>query len=229
MANPKTVAVVDYGMGNLRSVAQAVQHVARGSGFEVVVTSNAQDVMSAARVVLPGQGAIADCMRELAASGMQQAVLHAAANKPLFGVCVGMQMLLTHSDEGRPGDGGVGTPGLDLIAGNVRKFDLVGKNQPDGSRYKVPQMGWNQVLQTHQTDGKPHLLWQGVPDGAYFYFVHSFYAHPSDARHTAGEADYGGRFPAAIARDNIFATQFHPEKSADQGLALYRNFLHWQP
>ena len=229
MANPKTVAVVDYGMGNLRSVAQAVQHVARGSGFEVVVTSNAQDVMSAARVVLPGQGAIADCMRELAASGMQQAVLHAAANKPLFGVCVGMQMLLTHSDEGRPGDGGVGTPGLDLIPGNVRKFDLVGKHQPDGSRYKVPQMGWNQVFQTHQADEEPHQLWQGVPDGAYFYFVHSFYAHPSDARHTAGEADYGGRFSAAIARDNIFATQFHPEKSADQGLALYRNFLHWQP
>lgn len=225
MTKPKTVAVVDYGMGNLRSVSQAVQHVAKDSGFEVVVTSKAEDVMNAERVVLPGQGAIADCMRELAESGMQEAVLHAAANKPLFGVCVGMQMLLTHSEEGVPGDGGVGTKGLNLIPGEVIRFDLAGRIQPDGSRYKVPQMGWNQVYQSSPA----HPVWAGVPDGAYFYFVHSFYAHPSDARHTAGEAEYGTRFTAAIARDNIFATQFHPEKSADQGLALYRNFLHWNP
>lgn len=225
MTKPKTVAVVDYGMGNLRSVSQAVQHVAKGSGFEVVVTSKAEDVMNAERVVLPGQGAIADCMRELAESGMQEAVLHAAANKPLFGVCVGMQMLLTHSEEGVPGDGGAGTKGLNLIPGEVIRFDLAGRIQPDGSRYKVPQMGWNQVYQS----APAHPVWAGVPDGAYFYFVHSFYAHPSDARHTAGEAEYGTRFTAAIARDNIFATQFHPEKSADQGLALYRNFLHWNP
>ncbi|MES2361946.1 MAG: imidazole glycerol phosphate synthase subunit HisH [Pseudomonadota bacterium] len=225
MTKPKTVAVVDYGMGNLRSVSQAVQHVAQGSGFEVVVTSKAEDVMNAERVVLPGQGAIADCMRELAESGMQEAVLHAAANKPLFGVCVGMQMLLTHSEEGVPGDGGAGTKGLNLIPGEVIRFDLAGRIQPDGSRYKVPQMGWNQVYQS----APAHPVWAGVPDGAYFYFVHSFYAHPSDARHTAGEAEYGTRFTAAIARDNIFATQFHPEKSADQGLALYRNFLHWNP
>ena len=229
MATPKTVAVVDYGMGNLRSVSQAVQHVAKGSGFEVVVTSKAEDVMNAERVVLPGQGAIADCMRELAESGMKDAVLHAAAHKPLFGVCVGMQMLLTHSQEGVPGDGGAGTPGLNLIPGEVIRFDLAGKTQPDGSRYKVPQMGWNQVYQTGASTGQAHAVWAGVPDGAYFYFVHSFYAHPSDARHTAGEADYGARFTAAIARDNIFATQFHPEKSADQGLTLYRNFLHWNP
>ncbi len=229
MANPKTVAVVDYGMGNLRSVSQAVQHVAKGSGFEVVVTSKAEEVMNAERVVLPGQGAIADCMRELAESGMKDAVLHAAAHKPLFGVCVGMQMLLTHSQEGVPGDGGAGTAGLNLIPGEVIRFDLAGKTQPDGSRYKVPQMGWNQVYQTGASAGKAHPVWAGVPDGAYFYFVHSFYAHPSDARHTAGEADYGARFTAAIARDNIFATQFHPEKSADQGLTLYRNFLHWNP
>ena len=229
MANQKTVAVVDYGMGNLRSVSQAVQHVAAGSGFEVIVTSRAEDVMNAERVVLPGQGAIADCMRDLAESGMKDAVLHAAANKPLFGVCVGMQMLLSHSAEGVPGDGGLGTAGLGLIPGEVIKFDLAGRLQADGSRFKVPQMGWNQVYQNAGGPFGVHPVWAGVPDGSYFYFVHSFYARPSDARHTAGEADYGARFAAAIARDNIFATQFHPEKSADQGLSLYRNFLHWKP
>jgi glutamine amidotransferase len=222
MSNLKTVAVLDYGSGNLRSVSQAVQHVAQGSGYEVLVTSRAQDVFDAERVVLPGQGAMHDCMRALAESGLQDAVLHAAAQKPLFGVCVGMQMLLDNSHEGLDG---LATPGLGLIHGEVVKFDLAGKLQPDGSRYKVPQMGWNQVYQTRPV----HPLWAGVPDGAYFYFVHSFYAKPSDARHIAGEADYGGRFAAAIARDNIFATQFHPEKSADHGLALYRNFLHWNP
>jgi imidazole glycerol phosphate synthase glutamine amidotransferase subunit len=143
----KTVAVVDYGMGNLHSVSQAVRHVAADSGFEVLVTSRAEDVMAAERIVLPGQGAIADCMRELADSGMLESVLHAAAHKPLFGVCVGMQMLLSHSDEGQPGDGGAGTAGLGLIPGEVVKFELAGQTQPDGSRYKVPQMGWNQVYQ----------------------------------------------------------------------------------
>ena len=213
----KTVAVVDYGMGNLRSVAQAVMHVAEGSGFHVLVTARPQDVRAADRVVLPGQGAMPDCMRELRDSGLQESVLEAAAGKPLFGVCVGMQMLLDRSHEGP-------TDGLGLIHGEVRKFELAGRLQPDGSRYKVPQMGWNQVWQT-----QPHPLWQGVPDGSYFYFVHSYYVRPSDARHSVGEADYGTRFTAAIARDNIFATQFHPEKSADQGLALYRNFLQWNP
>ena len=225
MNSSKTVAVVDYGMGNLRSVSQAVQHVARGSGFDVIVTSKPEDVMAAERIVLPGQGAIADCMRELAESDLLESVLHAAANKPLFGVCVGMQMLLTRSAEGRPSDGGVGTQGLGLIPGEVLKFELAGQLQADGSRYKVPQMGWNQVAQSLPA----HPIWQGVPDDSYFYFVHSFYARPSDARHTAGTASYGQRFCAAIARDNIFATQFHPEKSADQGLALYRNFLSWNP
>lgn len=225
MISSKTVAVVDYGMGNLRSVSQAVQHVAHCSGYGVVVTSKPEDVMNSERIVLPGQGAIADCMRELAESGLLESVLHAAANKPLFGVCVGMQMLLTHSAEGRPGDGGVGTQGLGLIPGKVVKFDLAGQLQADGSRYKVPQMGWNQVSQS----APKHPIWNGVPDNSYFYFVHSFYARPSDARHTAGATCYGERFTAAIARDNIFATQFHPEKSADQGLALYRNFLSWNP
>ncbi|WP_176491327.1 imidazole glycerol phosphate synthase subunit HisH [Polaromonas sp. AET17H-212] len=222
MAKFKKIAVLDYGMGNLRSVSQAVQHVTADSGFEVVVTSSAQDVLDADRIVLPGQGAIADCMHELQASGMLEAVLVAAASKPLFGVCVGMQMLLDHSAEGR---GGEGTRGLGLIPGEVLKFELAGRLQPDGSRYKVPQMGWNQVYQSLPA----HPLWAGIPDGSWFYFVHSFYARPSDARHTAGEADYGARFTAVVARDNIFATQFHPEKSADQGLALYRNFLHWNP
>jgi imidazole glycerol-phosphate synthase subunit HisH len=143
-------------------------------------------------------------------------VLHAAANKPLLGVCVGMQMLLDHSEE-------QDTPCLGLVPGQVRRFQLEGRLQPDGSRYKVPQMGWNQVAQ------RPHALWAGVPDDSYFYFVHSYYTAPSDERHTAGVADYGGRFTCALARDNIFATQFHPEKSADAGLALYRNFLHWAP
>jgi imidazole glycerol-phosphate synthase subunit HisH len=226
MAQLKTVAVVDYGSGNLRSVSQAVQHVARGSGYDVVVTSRAQDVLNAERVVLPGQGAMHDCMRALAESGLQEAVLHAAANKPLFGVCVGMQMLLDHSHEGLDG---LATPGLGLIHGEVIKFDLAGQIQPDGSRYKVPQMGWNQVEQSRPGGAPAHPVWADVPDGSYFYFVHSFYARPSDARHIAGVADYGGKFAAAIARDNIFATQFHPEKSADQGLALYRNFLTWKP
>ena len=215
----KTVAVVDYGIGNLRSVSQAVQAAALGSGYQVCITSEPDQVRAAERVVLPGQGAMPDCMRELRESGLQDSVLEAAAGKPLFGVCVGMQMLLDYSSEG-PG----GTAGLGLIHGEVIKFELEGQLQDDGSRYKVPQMGWNQVLQA-----QPHPIWEGVPDGAYFYFVHSFYARPSDARHSVGLADYGGRFTAAIARDNIFATQFHPEKSADHGLALYRNFLHWKP
>ncbi len=213
----RTVAVVDYGMGNLRSVSQAVMHVARDSGFDVIVTSKPDEVFAAERIVLPGQGAMPDCMSELRDSGLQEAVLHAAANKPLMGVCVGMQMLLTTSDEG-PADG------LNLIPGGVHRFELAGQLQPDGSRYKVPQMGWNRV---HQS--RPHALWQGVPDGAYFYFVHSFYARPTDPSHSAGETDYGTRFTCALARDNIFATQFHPEKSAEHGLALYRNFIYWTP
>ncbi|MBO9679112.1 MAG: imidazole glycerol phosphate synthase subunit HisH [Acidovorax sp.] len=217
----KTVAVVDYGMGNLRSVSQAVLAAAQGSGWQVTVTARPDEVRAAQRVVLPGQGAMPDCMRELRESGLLESVLEAAAAKPLFGVCVGMQMLLDHSEEGD-------VDGLGLIHGCVRRFDLAGRTQPDGSRYKVPQMGWNRVAQVPH-GGAVHPVWAGVPDDSYFYFVHSFYAQPADAAHCAGEADYGGRFAAAIARDNIFATQFHPEKSAEHGLALYRNFLHWNP
>ena len=217
----QTVAVVDYGMGNLRSVAQAVIHATTDTHVNAVITSSPQQVRDAHRVVLPGQGAMPDCMRELRESGLLESVLEAAATKPLFGVCVGMQMLLDHSAEGHTA---AGTPGLGLIGGEVIRFDLAGQTAPDGSRYKVPQMGWNRV---HQA--RPHPVWGGVPDGEWFYFVHSFYARPLDPRHSVGETEYGARFTSAVARDNIFATQFHPEKSADQGLALYRNFLHWNP
>jgi len=218
----KKVAVVDYGMGNLRSVTQAVMHVAADAGVEVVWARTPAEVMAAERVVLPGQGGMRDCMRELHDSGMYGAVMHAAQHKPLMGVCVGMQMLLDHSEE-------LDTPCLGLIHGEVVKFELAGQIQPDGSRYKVPQMGWNQVWHSNLGHPRPHPVWGDVPDGSYFYFVHSYYARPSDARHSVGETDYGQRFSAAIARDNIFATQFHPEKSADHGLSLYRNFLHWNP
>ena len=214
----RTVVVVDYGMGNLRSVAQAVIHAATAvDHVDVVVTSDPQVVRDAQRVVLPGQGAMPDCMAELERSGLRDAVLEAAASKPLFGVCVGMQMLLDHSEEGD-------VAGLGLIPGEVVRFRLEGQIQPDGSRYKVPQMGWNRV-----DIAQPHPLWAGVASGSYFYFVHSFYAEPAQAGDIAATTVYGEPFACAIARANIFATQFHPEKSAADGLALYRNFLHWLP
>jgi glutamine amidotransferase len=218
----RTVAVVDYGMGNLFSVSQAVMHVAAGFDVDVIVTQRPEEVYAAERIVLPGQGAMRDCMRELHDSGLKEAVLDAAARKPLMGVCVGMQMLLDHSEE-------QDTPGLGLIHGQVRRFQLEGRLQPDGSRFKVPQMGWNRVRQGRHDGGAPHAIWQGVPDDSWYYFVHSYYTEPTDVRHSAGVADYGGGFTCAVARDNIFATQFHPEKSAAQGLALYRNFLSWRP
>ena len=230
-ANSELVAIVDYGMGNLRSVYQAVQAAARDvptqTPVQVQVTQDPQIVLQAQRVVLPGQGAMPDCMMQLKLTGLLPAVLKAAEKKPLFGVCVGMQMLLERSEEG-PADG------LGLIAGEVKKFQLDGQLQADGSRYKVPQMGWNLVRQMpHWSNGADsgavHPVWAGVPDGSYFYFVHSYFARPLNLLHCAGEADYGGPFAAAVAKDNLFATQFHPEKSADQGLQLYRNFLHWKP
>ncbi|MDR0478695.1 MAG: imidazole glycerol phosphate synthase subunit HisH, partial [Burkholderiaceae bacterium] len=190
----------------------------------VAITADPQAVRDAHRVVLPGQGAMADCMGQLRHAGLLNAVLQAAYDKPLFGVCVGMQMLLDHSEEGRGAQDAQGTPGLAIIPGRVVRFQLAGQTAPDGSRYKVPQMGWNRVRQT-----RPHPVWGAVPDGSWFYFVHSYYADPFDPAHSAGETEYGARFTSALARDNIFATQFHPEKSADQGLALYRNFLHWNP
>lgn len=211
-----SVAIVDYEMGNLRSVQQAVLHVA-DDGFDVVIARQPEQIRAAERVILPGQGAMRDCMQHLRDSGMMEAVLEAAASKPLFGVCVGMQMLLQHSEEGD-------TPSLGLIPGEVRRFRLEGKTQADGSRFKVPQMGWNQL---HIT--RPHPVWNGIADQEWVYFLHSYYADPARPADSVGESDYGGRYTAAVARDNLFATQFHPEKSADAGLALYRNFLHWKP
>ena len=223
-ANSELVAIVDYGMGNLRSVYQAVQAAARDvpaqTPVQVQVTQDPQIVLQAQRVVLPGQGAMPDCMMQLKLTGLLPAVLKAAEKKPLFGVCVGMQMLLERSEEG-PADG------LGLIAGEVKKFQLDGQLQADGSRYKVPQMGWNRVWRSSAHD--QHPLWRGIEDGAWFYFVHSYHAQGWDAAHCAGTSEYGSRFASAIARDNLFAAQFHPEKSQEQGLQLYRNFLTWQP
>jgi glutamine amidotransferase len=214
----KTVLVLDYGMGNLRSVAQAVQAAAQDLPIKVVVGCDPQQVRDADRIVLPGQGAMRDCMAHFAASGARDAVLaEVAGGKPLLGVCVGMQMLLEHSEE-------QDTAGLGLFQGQVRRFQLAGQLQEDGSRFKVPQMGWNRV-----DIARPHPLWDGIASGSHFYFVHSYYAAPSRADEIAATTRYGHPFACAIARDTIFATQFHPEKSAADGLHLYRNFLSWQP
>ena len=220
--NSPSIAIVDYGMGNLRSVAQALMHAAPEA--KVMISSKVEEIKAADKVVLPGQGAMPDCMSHLQESGLLDAVLEASRTKPMLGVCVGEQMLFDQSAEVRTNSNAAWTPCLGLIPGEVRRFELAGKLQPDGSAYKVPHMGWNQVRQDRK-----HPLWDGIPDLTSFYFVHSYYAHPASLQHCVGEADYGGRFAAAIARDNIFATQFHPEKSADQGLALYRNFLSWNP
>ncbi|CAN5891135.1 imidazole glycerol phosphate synthase subunit HisH [soil metagenome] len=209
------IVVVDYGMGNLRSVAQALRAVAPEA--DVKISGEIADIKSADRIVLPGQGAMPDCMRSLRESGVQDALLEAARSKPLFGVCVGEQMLFDISAEGD-------TPGLGLLPGKVIRFDLRGQLQADGSRFKVPQMGWNRVRQA-----QPHALWKDIADEAYFYFVHSYYAQPAQANHAVGVTDYGTTFACAVARDNIFATQFHPEKSAAAGLQLYKNFVHWKP
>lgn len=220
-----TVVVVDYGVGNLRSVANALSTVASGQ-FQVLISANPDDIDRADRLVLPGQGAMKDCMDSLESSGLKSSILKAVQTKPLFGVCVGMQMLLDYSEEGAAL--GKTTPALGLIPGSVKRFQLQGQLQPDGSRYKVPQMGWNQV-DYGSTAAAHHSMWHGIPNQSYFYFVHSFYANPSKPSHTAAVADYGGLFSAALQKNNIFATQFHPEKSGEQGLALYRNFLSWQP
>jgi len=210
----KKIVVVDYGMGNLHSVAQALRAVAPEA--DIRISGDPLEIDSAERIVLPGQGAMADCMKSLRESGVEEALLRAAASKPLMGVCIGEQMLFGDSEEG-------GT-GLNLLPGKVVRFRLDGMCQEDGSRFKVPQMGWNQVRQI-----VPHALWQGIPDETYFYFVHSYYVQPDVAAHSVGETVYGQPFCCAVARDNIFATQFHPEKSAASGLQLYKNFVHWNP
>ncbi|CAG0955547.1 glutamine amidotransferase [Burkholderiales bacterium] len=206
------IAIIDYGMGNLRSVQNALQHVA--GDRSVVTTSDPETIRAARRVVFPGQGAMPDCMRELAASGAREALLDAARTKPLLGICIGLQMLFEQSEEGP-------TPGLSLIEGRVRRF-ASGLTDASGERLKVPHMGWNEVWQT-----RPHPLWAGISDGARFYFVHSYFADPADARLTVGESRYPLPFTCAIARANIFAVQFHPEKSQDAGLRLLANFVAW--
>lgn len=209
------IVVVD-GLGNLRSVAQALRAAAPEA--DILVSNKSADIDAADRIVLPGQGAMRDCMRSLRESGAEEALLRAVKTRPVMGVCVGEQMLFDASEENE------GTPGLGLLPGKVVRFQLDGKLQADGSRFKVPQMGWNRVRQT-----RAHPLWEGVEDGAYFYFVHSYYAAPDNPADTIGEADYGGMYTCAVARDNLVATQFHPEKSAAAGLRLYRNFIHWNP
>lgn len=209
------IAVVDYGMGNLRSVWQALVHVA--DGREVVVTADPAVVAAAERVVFPGQGAMPDCMRELDARGLRPAVLAAARDKPFLGICIGEQMLFEHSAEGD-------VAGLGVFAGEVRRFPAEKMVDAAGKRLKVPHMGWNEVRQT-----RPHALWEGIADGARFYFVHSYYVDPVDRACVAGSTDYGIPFTSAVARDNIFAIQCHPEKSAQAGLALLENFIRWKP
>lgn len=210
-----TVAIVDYGMGNLRSVAKAIEHVAPEA--EVIVTHDPQQVGRADRVVVPGQGAMPDCMRELDARGLRPAVIAAARSKPFLGICIGLQMLFESSEEGH-------VAGLGVFGGRVLRFPAERMIGPDGVRLKVPHMGWNGVRHS-----RPHALWEGIEDDARFYFVHSYFVAPADKSLTVGETTYGVDFTAAVAQANIFAVQFHPEKSAQAGLALLGNFMRWIP
>lgn len=215
-----TIAIVDYGMGNFHSVARALHAAAPDA--DIRICNKAHEIQNASRVVFPGQGAMPDCIRTLNESGLREAVLDAARNKPLLGVCVGEQMLFTRSEEGD-------TECLDIFPGQVRRFagpQYASAANPgqDTELLKVPHMGWNRVQQT-----RPHPLWEGIPDNTHFYFVHSYYVQPADAALIAGQAHYGVSFTCAVAADNIFAVQFHPEKSADPGLRLYSNFVSWNP
>jgi len=201
------IAVVDYGMGNIRSVSKALERVAPRA--EVLVTSDARAIRDAERVVVPGQGAMPDCMRQLAASGAREAVVEAAGAKPFLGVCIGLQMLFERGEEGD-------TPGLGLLPGRVPRLKVSG--------LKIPHMGWNEVAQS-----RSHPLWADIADRSRFYFVHSYYPAPADSALVAGTCDYGAPFTCAVARDNIFAVQFHPEKSQSAGLQLLSNFVSWRP
>jgi len=202
-----SIVVVDYVMGNLRSVSKALEHVAPGT--EVAVTADPEVIHKSERLVVPGQGAMPDCMRNLEASGALEAVLEAMRKKPYLGLCLGLQMLFESAEEGD-------TRGLGLLPGRVPRFRLQG--------LKIPHMGWNEVFQAG-----PHALWQGIADGSRFYFVHSYYPAPQDADLTAATCTYGAPFTCAVARDNIFAVQFHPEKSQSAGLQLLSNFVRWRP
>jgi imidazole glycerol-phosphate synthase subunit HisH len=207
------IAVVDYGMGNLRSVAKALEHVAPDARIDVV--GEPAGLERATRVVFPGQGAMPDCMRELDLRGLRGPIIEAARTRPFLGLCIGLQMLFDFSEEGD-------TPGLGILPGRVVRFP---HPLNDGDvRLKVPHMGWNQV---HHT--RPHPLWAGIADRARFYFVHSYYVEETDPGLSAGRTTYALPFTCAVARENLFAVQFHPEKSQDAGLALLRNFAHWNP
>ncbi|MBI4196087.1 MAG: imidazole glycerol phosphate synthase subunit HisH [Betaproteobacteria bacterium] len=209
------IAVIDYGMGNLRSVAKAIEHVAPRLG--VAVTSDPRVVRDASRVVFPGQGAMPDCMREMEARGLRDAVVVSAREKPFLGICIGLQMLFERSEEGD-------VAGLGLLSGKVRRFHTGALFDAQGNKLKVPHMGWNEVQQTMS-----HPLWDGIASGSRFYFVHSYFPEPADPRIIAGCSRYPGSFACAVASGNLFAVQFHPEKSQAAGLRLLANFVAWQP
>ncbi len=208
------IAVVDYGMGNLRSVSKALEHVV-GENQRVIVSSNSDEIANAERIVFPGQGAARDCMAQLKDLKLDEVVLQAASEKPFLGICMGMQVLMAHSEENQ------GISCMNLYPGDVRAFaDESLGSQMQG--LKIPHMGWNNV--SHR---QVHPLWQGIEDNKRFYFVHSYYVDPDDKTLIAGTTDYGIEFASVIARDNVFAAQFHPEKSAQDGLQLLRNFCRW--
>jgi glutamine amidotransferase len=209
------VAIVDYGMGNLRSVLNAFRHVAPDAAIDI--TDRAQAVRDARRVVVPGQSAMPDTMAALDASGLRDAVIESARDKPFLGICLGLQMLFDESEEGP-------TPCLGLYAGRVRRFDPARMSGDDGSRQKIPHMGWSPVRQS------PHALWTGIDDESRFYFAHSYFPVPDDASLATGTVAYPSTalpFTCAIGRDTLFAVQFHPEKSATAGLRLLANFVSW--
>ena len=209
------IAVIDYGMGNLRSVSKAIEHVA--PALRVVVTSDPKVIAEAGRVVFPGQGAAPDCLREIDARGLREVIVEAAKSKPFLGICMGMQVLFEHSEEGD-------TPCLGLLPGTVQRFPADAMVDARGEKLKVPHMGWNNV---HQA--MPHPLWVGIEDGERFYFVHSYFVQPVAPDVIAGFSHYPFPFTCAVAKDNLFAVQFHPEKSAKAGLALLGNFVTWNP
>lgn len=208
------VAVIDYGMGNLRSVCKAIAHVAPAA--EVVLTADGNAVRNADRVVFPGQGAIGGCLAALTAGELDRGLREALATKPFLGICLGLQALYEFCEEGG------GTAGMGVLSGRVRRFPRAQAADAEGEVLKVPHMGWNRVRQV-----KGHPIWHGIAQDERFYFVHSFYADSADWESVAGVTDYGVRFTSAAARDNIFATQFHPEKSQKAGLRLLQNFIAW--